>query len=808
MSERHALHALDSRPRPLLSRLRPKSVRAKIVALLMVPVISLMVLWALATVSTVQSAWTLRQLEELDNNLTGPVRDLVTSLQSERAAVTRHLSPSSGSGQQPALEQRHARTVQAMRALRDGVGRTSADIASLAPAVNRRIETVSRDLAQLQDDQAAIVARQKDWQSAYHGYSGAIDDVFAVEAALTKAEGGSSAQVVLPLAQIGEMLARQDAVANAAQTTGQMTEEQHRAFADAVGGQQALSANVLPDLPSELRSAYQGLLRSEPYRSFTSLQNAVLGDEAGRAVATEASAGRWRAAAETVTQDLGAIQADASAAATAEAEVASATALRQGAVTVILGLLAVLLALLISVRIGRGLMLELVGLKDSGLELAHRRLPQAMRRLRAGEKIDVDADVPVVPPGDGEIGQVGDALNAVQRAALQAAAERAELLTGVSGVFVTLARRSQSLVHRQLSLLDAMERRNEDPAELEDLFRLDHLAARMRRHAEGLIIMSGAAPGRVWSEPVPLMTVIRAAVAEVEDFQRVEIRRVADVSVQGSAVADLTHMIAELVENAASFSPPNTTVLVHGEPVGAGFVVEIEDRGLGMRPESMAEANRRIAEAHQLDLFDREQLGFFVVSRLAKRQNITVTLRRSAFGGTTAVLLLPTAMLMPFAPYTAAIEDTRPAARTAVATRAQEVRQSDMVSTSATWTGQLPTQPGPPARQLPTSTVRAAGVSPRVEVHGDDGTGGLPRRRPRVSLAADPPVEEPVEEPVDDATGGLPRRRPQANLAPGLRDEDGGNGEHAGAAVPRTSPEQARAAMSALQQGFTRGRNG
>jgi histidine kinase/DNA gyrase B/HSP90-like ATPase len=413
----------------------------------------------------------------------------------------------------------------------------------------------------------------------------------------------------------------------------------------------------------------------------------------------------------------------------------------------------------ISVWTGRGLVVELVGLRDAALELAHRRLPQAMRRLRAGQTIDVDADMPVAPPGDGEIGQVGGALDAVQRSALRAAAERAELLHGVSGVFATLARRSQSLVHRQLHLLDAMERRTEDPAELEDLFRLDHLASRMRRHAEGLIIMSGAAPGRAWVRPVPVMTVIRSAVADVEEFQRVEVRRMPEASVRGSAVADLTHMIAELVENATSFSPPNTGVLVHGQLVGAGFVVEIEDRGLGMQPETLAEANRRIADAHQLELFDPDQLGFFVVSRLAKRQNISVTLRHSAYGGTTAVILLPAALITQNDP--PAGPDDAP----------QPTRRREMAAAPPT-----------PATAEPPHTW--------FEEPPPD--------------AVPQPEPPPPAAPDDDVTGGLPRRTRQASLAPGLRRAAPRNDGGDRAATP--SPEQARATMSALQQGFHRGR--
>ncbi|KAA9162642.1 sensor histidine kinase [Amycolatopsis acidicola] len=753
MSLRDGLPGAGLRPSAIAGRLRPKPVRAKIVALLMVPVVSLMVLWALVTVQTVQQAWTSQQLEKLDTGLSGPVSALVSSLQDERATVSRFLSRP-GDADQAGLGARHEQTEKALSALRDGLAPVAADIPGLAPEVDSRLSAVIDDVAGLRTAQAAIADRRQDWPAAFEAYSAAIRDTFAVESALRQIQNEASARTALSLSQVGEMLARQDAVLTS-QAGGRLNAGAYRVFIDALGGQRTLSAAALADLPEPHLTAYRQLLGSEEYRSLSAVQDTVAGDISGRDTASAIASGQWASALDPVLTRLATVRSGLETAAGADAAAAAESALTRGAVIVLLGLLAVLLALVISVRIGRGLVVELVGLRDSALELANRTLPGAMRRLRAGEKIDVDSDVPLVTSADGEIGQVGDALNAVRRSALNAAAERAELLTGVSGVFVTLARRSQTLLHRQLSLLDEMERRTDAADDLEDLFRLDHLAARMRRHAEGLIIMSGATAGQVWSQAVPLMTVARAAVAEVEQFHRVEVRRMADVSVQGAAVADLRHLLAELVENATSFSPPTTTVLVHGEQVGTGFVIEIEDRGLGLSPESLAQANIRLAEAHQLELFDSDQLGFFVISRLAQRQGITVTLRRSAYGGTSAVVLLANSLLSrhdEFSPHTGTFSTPR----AALATRAQVSRRPAMIPAR---------DPVPPDRRLPAV-----------------------------------PAGEPVF--ADDATGGLPRRTRQASLAPGLRNP--GDEE---TAPPVASPEQARATMSALQQGFLRGRN-
>jgi signal transduction histidine kinase len=259
--------------------------------------------------------------------------------------------------------------------------------------------------------------------------------------------------------------------------------------------------------------------------------------------------------------------------------------------------------------------------------------------------VDVETEAPRLDYSGDEVGQVGQALNTLQRAAVEAAVRQARMRRGVSEVFVNLARRSQVLLHRQLTLLDDMERRTEEPQELADLFRLDHMTTRMRRHAEGLVILSGAVPSRQWRNPVQLMDVVRAAVAEVEDYERVEVRRLARVAVAGPAVADVTHLVAELIENATVFSPPHTMVQVHGETVANGFALEIDDRGLGLTPDAMLEANLRLAETPEFELSDTDRLGLFVVSRLAQRQGVRVSLKPSPYGGTTAVVLIPSNLL-------------------------------------------------------------------------------------------------------------------------------------------------------------------
>ena len=206
-------------------------------------------------------------------------------------------------------------------------------------------------------------------------------------------------------------------------------------------------------------------------------------------------------------------------------------------------------------------------------------------------------------------------------------------------MFRSLARRRQSLLHRQLTLLDQMERRASDPEALDDLFRLDHLTTRMRRHAEGLVILA-APPGRGWSSPVRMVDVMRGAIAEVEDYARVSVATRSQAALAGSAVADVIHLLAELIENATTLSPPYTSVRVSGDTVANGFAIEVEDRGLGMSPARLAELNG-VAHPPEFNPSDTEQLGLFVVGQLAKRHGIRVTLKASPYGGTAAIVLIP-----------------------------------------------------------------------------------------------------------------------------------------------------------------------
>ena len=305
------------------------------------------------------------------------------------------------------------------------------------------------------------------------------------------------------------------------------------------------------------------------------------------------------------------------------------------------------IALLALSLVARSMAQPLQQLRVGAIDIAQHRLPDAVQRLRTTERGDLDVQVePIGIRSKDEIGQVAQAVDDIQQVAVRLATEQAGLRRSIGDMFTNLARRSQTLIDRQLELIDDLERNETDPETLEHMFRLDHLATRMRRNAEDLIVLSGADPGRHWVQPMTMVDVVRAAAAEVEEYQRVELLPLADLEVAGHVAVDVIHLLAELVENATAFSPPNTKVQIAGQAVPHGYVIEIEDRGLGMSDEELIQANERLANPPEIDFALSRVLGLYVVGRLGQRHGIKVQLRHSWYGGVTALTLLPHGLLV------------------------------------------------------------------------------------------------------------------------------------------------------------------
>ncbi|MEV4811790.1 nitrate- and nitrite sensing domain-containing protein [Micromonospora avicenniae] len=499
----------------------------------------------------------------------------------------------------------------------------------------------------------------------------------------------------------------------------------------------------------------------------------------GGAVPAVLPASQWWPASEKRQELLRQVEEDVLADAVRQADDAAAGQLRT-TLLVAGGIVAVLLvAVLVSLLIGRSIARSMRLLRSQALRIAQVELPDALDRLRtvSGGVPHIEVAPAVVRSLD-EIGELAEAFVAVHRSAVSVAVEQAAMRRNVNAMFVNLARRSQVLVERQLELLDDLEREENDPDQLENLFKLDHLAARMRRNDESLLVLAGTESTRRWQRPVALGAVLLAAAAEIEQYRRVRHESVPDLHLVGHAVGELVHLLAELLENATAFSRPDTVVSVNARVDGADAVIEITDRGLGMSPAALAEANGVLATPPAADVATVERMGLFVVSHLAARLGVRVRLHGGQ-QGLVAVLQLPGSLLAP-APAeqlagrvparmlttgegvaAAGGPDDQPVAGRRPATAPRQARpvpvRAEDVLTPATggtgggwWSRKAPSAPARPGPAMSAATPVTGGVNAR----------GLPTRVPMAQLAAmsgsiRPQPGPSRHDPDPDAVGGM-----------------------------------------------------
>jgi hypothetical protein len=630
-------------------RFRRRSVRARIIALLLIPLASLTGLWGYTTATSVSQVRELNQITSTYFWFLTPAAYLARSLQDERLAAVTYSAAPTGKGNLGALHRAEAATDLTAAVFRAHAA-DSGQVHDLSSGQRTAVNAMVTQIVRLPALRAEAAEHHLQWMDVYQDYTDAQTPFFDLQVQLSDYETGEQTREagnLIELFRAREYISREDALMYGARATGGFGTLDYETFLASSQGEQLLFQTHETQLPAQEAALYQDFTNGPVYGDLDSLETAV--GNLGQSFAAQRIDGpKWQSILDETLTQLGDIDFQAVSLAGGRAKSYARDVMWKDIGVGAAGLVLMLASVMLSLAISRRLIRELTGLRDSAHELAGVRLPEVMRRLRDGERVDLAVEVPQVTVGTGdrdEIAQLGHAFNAVQRSAVEAAVEQAELRQGIAAVFVNLARRSQALLHRQLTLLDEMERRAEDPDELEDLFRLDHLTTRMRRHAEGLIILSGSAPGRNWRRPVRVLDVVRAAVGEVEDYARVVVHRMPSIAVVGGAVSDVVHLVAELVENAAVFSPPHTQVRIQGEEVANGFALEIDDRGLGMGEEAMAAANTRLVTGGEFDLADTDRLGLFVISRLSARHGVQVSLRRSPYGGITAVVLLPRELL-------------------------------------------------------------------------------------------------------------------------------------------------------------------
>ncbi|RLQ10770.1 HAMP domain-containing protein [Micromonospora sp. BL1] len=795
---------------------RSTNLRTKIIALLA----SLTALWAFAAWVTVRDGFNLLGVQTLNARVFEPSDPLLQELQAERRLSLRYLGESDP-GRLQELEAQRARTDETAGALWRSVRDWRTEIPASEELMSR-LDELKTELDQLGQVRADVSRKTIDRTTTLIAYDEAVDGIFAVFDALGGLDDDEIAEdtaALIDLNRSRELLSQQDALITGAIAANRITVGEQTAFARLVGAQWFLADRTSRELAPSDRARFERMVEGDAFQQLRTLQDQVLAAK-GAEVRPPVSAAAWQAAAEKAMADLREVIL-----AGGEDIVSRAMPVAIGVIVRLvlaagLGLIAVIASVVVSITTARALVRQLERLREAAFKLAHERLPSVVERLGRGEEVDVAREAPPLQFGDDEIGQVGKAFNVVQETAVRTAVEQAELRRSVRDVFLSLARRTQALVHRQLTLLDAMERREHDAEELEDLFRVDHLATRMRRNAENLIVLSGSTPGRAWRRNVPMVDVVRGAVAEVEDYTRVTVRPLGEVALTGRAVGDVIHLLAELIENGLSFSPPQTTVEVRGQLVANGFAVEIEDRGLGMSADELAAANARIVDRSELNLADAARLGLFVVSRLTERHGVKVQLKESAYGGTTAVVLIPRELITADG---ADAADALPAPGTALPAApapdpARSTRDGDGPATPSGPDGDTePDQPADPAPQVPEPVTQAPRLTPsglpartrkrQPGVAGPTTELAVVERRPAATTDEPDasPATEPETAPVTDA--GLPVRVRQASLAPELR-HDQTEAEDDAAADDDTAraPEQVRRMMSSYQSGTRRGR--
>ena len=446
-----------------------------------------------------------------------------------------------------------------------------------------------------------------------------------------------------------------------------------------------------------------------------------------------------------------------------------------GALVAGAGLIVALVVILLIWLFVRRLSREAASLALTARYVADEQLPQTVAQLRDGDPRVQQQPVPAGALRIAEFAAVTDALTQVQDTALEAAAAEGRLRGGFRQVLTSLGRRNQSLLLRQLRIIDTLEQQAASPAALADLFTLDHLTTRMRRHAESLTVLSGAPAARPRIGAVPVIDVIRAAVAETEDYKRVAVRTETEETVVASAVNDIIHLLAELIENATLFSPSSTKVEVRAERVANGFAIEVEDRGLGIAPDQLGELNHRLARPPDFDLVDADRLGLFVAGLLATRHHVEVSLTPSPYRGTKAIVLLPEELML------APALNPFPAGG-ATAARLDSANALSLVGVTAS--GALPEPPAGAALD------DAAPEQAATTFHGLPRRVRSDRQQPGQQLVPNPggPAEQPAGRPAERPASAVLGR---AGMTP---PPDG------------PAPDDARRLASSLQRSWRRSR--
>jgi signal transduction histidine kinase len=748
-------------------------VRSRLVLLIAIPTLTAIVLGGIRIGSSAQSAKAYQQVEQLAT-LSGKVTALAQALEIERNETIRYIvlgaagggrgSPAKSTGnlELRVLNQDYAATnswASQVRSQAAGIG------GSYPPLVRQDATVAVTAIEGLPALRNASTQTQLPALVVIQEYANTINHVLALDNEIALGSNDSSlADTVRVLGLISGMKAeasQQGAVLTSATPTpigqGVFGPDKLAAIAASQANQQSdLTAFNISATPAQRQLYNDALSGTLADRATAQEQQAI-----ALAQSSVATGGQTSSTDPTIADASAAMTYPVSALRGIETQlvgsiISRATALRNDAIVSAVGVgiavvLVLVLALLFTTVVGRSMVRPLRKLRAGALEVAGIRLPETVRRMSETDGDDAQLDVePIDVDSTDEIGEVARAFDQVHREALRLAANEAALRGNVNAMFVNLSRRSQSLVERQIQLIDDLELGEQDAERLANLFQMDHLATRMRRNSENLLVLAGHDVSRRWNQPVALVDVLRAAVSEIEQYERVTLNVQPGIAVRGQAVNDVVHLLSELAENATSYSSAETPVAIAGHLLSSGGVLlDITDQGVGMGAEEMAHANWRLDNPPVVDVAVSRRMGLFVVARLAARHGIRVRLRPAASGGLTALVWLPDEAV------TQETEGGSPGLRRA------DVNVLDGVPDTAASAGYS-------AAGFATASPAPADSVAGVFSTGEWGSGERSVAEEAVTAARTPKFAPLRADPDDNGSGLRPRRLPGTSPKPGV----------------------------------------
>ncbi|MFF1717953.1 sensor histidine kinase [Streptomyces sviceus] len=758
------------------------------------PSVTLVALW-LASSAQLYTEWQKQKDRNAASNAAArPIMAAFFDLQEERRLSGAELADPEG--YQKALRAQRSRTdadVTTVQELPDSGWSAPDDIRA-------NVVQVGRNLRKLADYRAGVDQRTASQQQTFDRYTSLISGQLNLFTTLSHVGLPNIDYLARPAIDSVwgmEMISRENALFTRGSVTGRLSATERGQLAGWIGSQHFLYDNkIVPLVPDDQAALYRKLMAGSAWKHKTTAeQNVLSGTGTGTGSGADAdkfSKGlgtTWSDSVGRVAAQLQQLNTAYSVTLTAATEKELNALVRRLIVTSVMGAVAVLVVVLISAVLTRTLRRRISALRVAALDL-QTRMPSVVERLRSGDVVDLDAELPAIQHGDDELGQLGRALNLARHSALDTTMAQVSQFRGFEKLLQRIARRTQLLIGLQMKKLSELERRHEDPEVLEGLFDLDHLTARLRRYEENLVILGGGQPQRRWRKPVLLLDVLRSAQSEVQDYRRIQIDVEDRVWLAERAVGLVIHVLAELMENAVGFSRPPTPVEVYAARVGRGLAVEIEDRGVGMDPEQYDEANRLMTEPPRMDVMSRAddvRLGLYVVARLARALDIQVELRPSSFGGTRVVVLIPDELVVEAAGPTG----TAPEAPDAAWPPPPEAAVADV--------------PGAEHRTAPDVDTLVTGRvgQPAAAVPLSDVWTPPPRPHPVPRTAAAPHGNGTLRVDVTPDVRPLPKRVRLASLADELRDPNAGLGVQPTdeqTSARRPAPTRSGATIGAFQR--------